>query len=230
MKNNNKEIQTVLFDKTKWDVRKSRKWLKDHNYISNGKLDRRGSYLRYRQSQPDSNGRYRSKKLENGIILVYEFGETKRGGANPDITREIVSYKISQYIRILNRCKDEKDKKDMKIYIYTIINHGAEPKESKNSTLIHMLEDSFTKKGIFQPGLSDKDDPEIMKDLLTKKEYGFRKERYKHVIQDISDNVINKAPITDEFEQMVNNTLNDTPDDIVADKAMKEAAKEETKK
>jgi hypothetical protein len=78
-KHHNKTLQTVLFDKAKWDLRSARKWLKDHDFIYNSKVDKRGNHLRFRQVDPISGARYRTKKLDNDVDLVFQY-TGKRGG------------------------------------------------------------------------------------------------------------------------------------------------------
>lgn len=98
--------------------------MKEHNYISNGNIDKRGNNLRFRQRDVRPYGRHRCKKLENGVILVRETnakngGRYKRRGGN--IPREVVVNKISHYIETLNRCTTPDDRKDMLEYADLVI-------------------------------------------------------------------------------------------------------------
>lgn len=70
-------IQSVIFDKNKWDVRSSKKWLKENNFIS-PKVDKKDNFLRFRQKDPDelkSKGykKYITKKIKNGIELIISY-------------------------------------------------------------------------------------------------------------------------------------------------------------
>lgn len=51
----NKTVQSILFEKSVWDVKSSRRWLKEHDFIYNGKVDKRGNNLRFRQFDPSRN-------------------------------------------------------------------------------------------------------------------------------------------------------------------------------
>lgn len=64
-------IQTVLFDKNIWSFRKASKWLKDHDYKNYEDVDIKPNELRFRQMKPDKNRKYYTKKLDNGIDLVF---------------------------------------------------------------------------------------------------------------------------------------------------------------
>lgn len=68
-------LQTVLFDKTKWNVRSAKKWLKENNHKYSD-VDKKENYIRFRQIDPEllkvqHYTKYRTKKLDNGIDLVY---------------------------------------------------------------------------------------------------------------------------------------------------------------
>lgn len=68
-------LQTVLFDKTKWNVRTAKKWLKENNHKYSD-VDKKENYIRFRQVDPEllkehNFTKYRTKKLDNGIDLVY---------------------------------------------------------------------------------------------------------------------------------------------------------------
>ena len=55
------EVQSVLFDKTKWNAKEARKWLTEHKFHS-GKLDVTDQYLRFRQNDPGKYKKLRTKK------------------------------------------------------------------------------------------------------------------------------------------------------------------------
>ncbi len=68
-------LQTILFNKNSWTKTKAKKWLIKHNYHYG--LDEKVNFLRYRQIDPSEFVRssFRTKKLSNGIEMV--FGKLK---------------------------------------------------------------------------------------------------------------------------------------------------------
>ena len=62
-------VQTILFDKLKWTIGSAINWLRDHGYHY-PKVDSAPKYWRFRQIPPNNRARYRSIKLNNGIIIV----------------------------------------------------------------------------------------------------------------------------------------------------------------
>ena len=77
-KDKNYIVQSVIFDKDKFNDKGARKWLKKHNYIWNHKLDERANTLRYRQIDPEiiekkGYKNYHNKDLGNGIILCISY-------------------------------------------------------------------------------------------------------------------------------------------------------------
>ena len=67
------EVQSVIFNKSKWTIKKAEDWLKKHNYktsfYSKG-VDETANYYRYRQQAPSKYKKYRMKPIGNEIILV----------------------------------------------------------------------------------------------------------------------------------------------------------------
>lgn len=63
-------IQTILFERDKWDLSGVIEYLYKNGYTFK-KLDITDNYYRARQNKPIKNGIYHSKKLNNGIILIY---------------------------------------------------------------------------------------------------------------------------------------------------------------
>ena len=65
------EVQSVLFDKTKWTVEEARKWLKTHKFHS-GKVDVTDKYIRFRQNDPGKYKRLRTIKASTeGLIDIF---------------------------------------------------------------------------------------------------------------------------------------------------------------
>jgi hypothetical protein len=73
----NYKIQSVIFNKDKFNKKNSEKWLIDHKYKIK-KVDITDNYLRYRQLSPSyikkqGYDKYRNKDIGNGIILVIAY-------------------------------------------------------------------------------------------------------------------------------------------------------------
>jgi hypothetical protein len=54
------EIQSILFNKTKYNSIKARKWLKENNYKPIKRVHKTENYLRYRIKNPNSKYQYRT--------------------------------------------------------------------------------------------------------------------------------------------------------------------------
>ena len=67
----NKSIQTILFNKIDWTVPGAKKWLKEHKYENNG-WRRTTNEIRFIQVNPIKDANYYSKKLKDGIILIFQ--------------------------------------------------------------------------------------------------------------------------------------------------------------
>ncbi len=65
-------IQSIIFDKNLWSVKKAKEWLRNHDYIY-PKIDETSDFYRFRQKVPDKNHRYRTINIGKGIefILMY---------------------------------------------------------------------------------------------------------------------------------------------------------------
>lgn len=64
-------IQTILFDKDKWNKRTASSWLKSHNY----KYDNHRTTVnqhRFLQHNPVKDATYYTKTLPNGVQLVFQ--------------------------------------------------------------------------------------------------------------------------------------------------------------
>lgn len=68
-------VQSVLFPKTIYSVTHSRKWLKEHNYKSRGKVHETQQYYRFRQEIPKQNKKYHTLQIKGGILLIIESNE-----------------------------------------------------------------------------------------------------------------------------------------------------------
>lgn len=64
------KVQSIIFDKSYWNVTESRKWLRAHNYVYNGKVDTTKNFHRFRQSRPVKGSTYYTVTLPNRIELV----------------------------------------------------------------------------------------------------------------------------------------------------------------
>jgi hypothetical protein len=96
-------IQSVIFNKDKWNIKDAKAWLKDHDYKS-PKVDETENFFRFRQTRPLKKFNYATKKLgKTGIELIIAqdstsprtpFGlyEKETGGAvSADDTKNIIS-------------------------------------------------------------------------------------------------------------------------------------------
>jgi hypothetical protein len=63
-------IQAVLFDKHIWPLELTESYLKLHNFHPIKKVHETKKYYRYRLHKPSKSGRYFTKKLNNGILLI----------------------------------------------------------------------------------------------------------------------------------------------------------------
>jgi hypothetical protein len=64
-------LQTVLIPKHKFDLEQAKGWLEGHHYPFH-KVDETPDYFRFRQQEPVKGAHYYSKKLPNGVDLVFE--------------------------------------------------------------------------------------------------------------------------------------------------------------
>lgn len=73
-------LQTVLIPKDKYTLEEAETWIKQNNYkvsFYGKKVDITENFYRFRQASPRKfiKNSYRTKKLENGVQIV--FGKTK---------------------------------------------------------------------------------------------------------------------------------------------------------
>jgi hypothetical protein len=72
VKNNNYIIQSILFNKEKYDVNKASLWLYEHNFKFN-KVDITDNYLRFRQSRPSKKYKYYTKNINKNIKFIFAY-------------------------------------------------------------------------------------------------------------------------------------------------------------
>ena len=73
MKKPNTEVQSVVFDRKKWNLKDAKAWVKDNGYKAiyrNKPIDITDTQYRFRQTPPDKYQSYVSKKLKNNVLLV----------------------------------------------------------------------------------------------------------------------------------------------------------------
>ena len=66
------QVQSIVFDKSEFTIKKAKKWLKEHNYKVS-KIDKTETTLRFRQEDPNNYSEFRVKNLPGGIMLVLGF-------------------------------------------------------------------------------------------------------------------------------------------------------------
>lgn len=86
VKVNPSDLQSIMFEKSKWTVDKAKRWLKKNGFLR-GEVDPGGekaNYLRFRQFNPESGLRYRSIPLGKGKGIMASVAFTGRApAANP---------------------------------------------------------------------------------------------------------------------------------------------------
>ena len=82
-----KNIQTVLVPKNKFSKKDAIKYIKEH-FQYNG-IDEKENYYRFRQFEP-TKGRFISKKLSNGVVLVIEYPKEKGGSLSVENFKEFI--------------------------------------------------------------------------------------------------------------------------------------------
>lgn len=66
-----KTLQTILFDKSEYDVVSAKKWLKKHNY-SNAYWRKTTNQIRFMQTPDIKGATYYSKPINQYITLVFQ--------------------------------------------------------------------------------------------------------------------------------------------------------------
>lgn len=66
------EIQSVIFDNTRWNIPKAVKWLKE-NDMKHYKVDIKPRTYRFRQLDPKQFKKYRTKTTAKGITFIIGF-------------------------------------------------------------------------------------------------------------------------------------------------------------
>jgi hypothetical protein len=67
-------VQSVVFDKDMFTILQAKKWLKEHGF-KYGKVDKKLNTLRFRQMDPLTYKKYRTKKIIPGILFVLGFNK-----------------------------------------------------------------------------------------------------------------------------------------------------------
>ncbi len=65
------EIQSVIFDRSKWTLKKAKVWLKSKGYKR--RFRQTEDFYRFRQTDPSRYKRFITKKEGNGIKLIIGF-------------------------------------------------------------------------------------------------------------------------------------------------------------
>lgn len=63
------QVQSVIFNKGKWNIGAARHWLRTHHYVGLD-VDVKPNSLRFRQLPPTTYKKYRTTPLPDGIELV----------------------------------------------------------------------------------------------------------------------------------------------------------------
>lgn len=94
-------VQSVVFDKDKWDVKSAKKWLKENEHKAS-KVDTEANTLRFRQMNPKhlekiGYSNFKTKKLgKSGIMLVIAyFEEKKMSGKGIGMGKKLFDQKFS---------------------------------------------------------------------------------------------------------------------------------------
>jgi hypothetical protein len=64
-------VQAVLFNNKQWLLKEARDWLKSHNYKSIKPVHTTLNYHRFRIRSPEEFKSFYTKKLPNGITLIF---------------------------------------------------------------------------------------------------------------------------------------------------------------
>jgi len=67
------KIQAIVFDKTYYDTKKARQWLKQHKHKAIKRVDITQNTLRYRLIDPAKFKRFRLKNITAGIQFVFGY-------------------------------------------------------------------------------------------------------------------------------------------------------------
>lgn len=73
-------VQSILFDKKKWTCNKARIWMTKHKHKPIKRVDKTYSknFLRYRLQDPKKFKNFSSKKLPNGVQLVFGWNKSRK--------------------------------------------------------------------------------------------------------------------------------------------------------
>ena len=148
-------IQSIIFNKQKWNIKDAKSWLKDHDYKS-PKVDEAANFLRFRQTKPLKKYSYITKKLGNtGIELIIGYEKETGGAVSVDDTKNIISetYKDKPSEKIGNYVLD-KDLSTAEAKVYhdpatnkTIVsNRGTSGITDWGNNLVYALSNDLYKK------------------------------------------------------------------------------------
>ncbi len=79
-------IQSILFDKSKWTLPKAKQWLKKRHYKTG--LDDKPNHYRFRQQEPNKNDKYITKKIDDGIEFIVKINNFKGGKFEYEISEQ----------------------------------------------------------------------------------------------------------------------------------------------
>lgn len=65
------EVQSIMFERSKWTPRRARQWLLRHGYVPVKVMHPTKRYFRYRLNDPDLYVSFRTIRLGDGVLGVY---------------------------------------------------------------------------------------------------------------------------------------------------------------
>ena len=102
-------VQSVIFDKDKFNVSTAKRWIKKHNYILDYGIDEKLNVYRVRQYPPEflEDYDYFTKDLNNGVKLVIAY-QKKKNDLLDKVKKNLKKYKIPYDKVELSPKKDKK--------------------------------------------------------------------------------------------------------------------------
>jgi len=89
---NPSEVQSILFDRKKWNLKKARKWLKEHGFKYHN-YERTENYYHFTQESPEKFERLRFKDFGNGIKAIIGFTDLNENPF-PAYNKSMARYKM----------------------------------------------------------------------------------------------------------------------------------------